>query len=71
MLLAVRADERFNGWYDLRRMWFGCNDKDAMIKKGDNMSVGERQLLSLAQAIRSGVRIVVLDEASPSFDNHC
>lgn len=39
-------------------------------EKGNNFSAGERQLLSLARAILSGVKVVVLDEASASLDNH-
>lgn len=44
---------------------------DTMVyEKGSNFSAGERQLLSLARAILSGVQVVVLDEASASLDNH-
>lgn len=39
-------------------------------EKGSNFSAGERQLLSLARVILSGVKVVVLDEASSSLDNH-
>lgn len=41
-----------------------------VCEKGSNFSAGERQLLSLARAILSGVKVVVLDEASASLDNH-
>lgn len=39
-------------------------------EKGSNFSAGERQLLALARAILSGVKVVVLDEASASLDNY-
>lgn len=48
----------------------GCGLDTTVHEKGSNFSVGERQLFSLARVILSGVKVVVLDEASASLDNH-
>jgi len=71
-------------WDALRRVHMSCaiqgiggsldddgHGLDLIVhEKGSNFSAGERQLLSLARAILSGVKIVVLDEASASLDNY-
>lgn len=48
----------------------GCGLDVVVHEKGNNFSIGERQLLSLARVILTGVKVVVLDEASASLDNH-
>lgn len=49
---------------------FGDGLDMMIVEKGGNMSAGEKQLLSIARAILSDSKIVVLDEASSSIDNY-
>lgn len=58
----ARADafiERMPGGYEAR-----------LIRQGENLSNGQRQLLTIARAIHSHAPMLVLDEATSNIDSH-
>ncbi|KAJ0395289.1 hypothetical protein P43SY_001157 [Pythium insidiosum] len=56
--------------YDVVQRW-GSGLEYEIAEKGENLSVGQRQLLCIARALIHESKVIVMDEATANVDQKC